>query len=124
LTLARWPNEGFAKIADVTEEQPFASHGIKGSKVGKFTYEGDRPSRRTIVGQDRAGRIILITTNSLIGMRLADLGAYLASTDLDLLNALNLDGGGSTMMVIKTGAPQLVPSFDPVPAVLAVYPRG
>ena len=94
---------------------------------GQPTFErtdGDRPSRRTIVGQDRAGRIVLITTNSLIGMRLADLGAYLASTDLDLLNALNLDGGGSTMMVINTGAPQLVPSFDPVPAVLAVYPKG
>jgi uncharacterized protein YigE (DUF2233 family) len=94
---------------------------------GQPTFErtqGDRPSRRTIVGQDRAGRIILITTNSLIGMRLADLGTYLASTDLDLLNALNLDGGGSTMMVINAGAPQIVPSFDAVPAVLAVYPKG
>lgn len=94
---------------------------------GQPTFErtnGDRPSRRTIIGQDRAGRIILITTNSLIGMRLADLGAYLASTDLDLVNALNLDGGGSTMMVINAGAPQIVPPFDPVPAVLAVYPKG
>ena len=94
---------------------------------GEPTFErtdGDRPSRRTIVGQDRAGRIVLITTNSLIGMRLADLGAYLASTDLDLLHTLNLDGGGSTMMTITTGAPQIVPSFDPVPAVLAVYPKG
>lgn len=94
---------------------------------GEPTFErtdGDRPSRRTIVAQDRAGRIVLITTNSLIGMRLADLGAYLASTDLDLVNALNLDGGGSTMMVINSGAPQIVPSFDPVPAVLAVYPNG
>lgn len=93
---------------------------------GQPTFErtdGDRPSRRTIIGQDQAGRIILITTNSLIGMRLADLGTYLASTDLDLVNALNLDGGGSTMMVINRGAPQIVPSFDPVPAVLAVYPK-
>ena len=94
---------------------------------GQPTFErtqGDRPSRRTIVGQDRAGRILLITTNSLIGMQLADLGTYLASTDMDLLNALNLDGGGSTLMVINEGAPQIVPSFDPVPAVLAAYPRG
>ncbi len=94
---------------------------------GQPTFErtnGDRPSRRTIIGQDSAGRIVLITTNSLIGMRLADLGTYLASTDLGLVNALNLDGGGSTMMVINAGAPLLVPSFDSVPAVLAVYGRS
>lgn len=93
---------------------------------GQPTFErtnGDRPSRRTIIGQDSAGRIILITTNSLVGMRLAEIGGYLASTDLDLIHALNLDGGGSTMMVINAGAPQIVPAFDPVPAVLAVYPK-
>jgi uncharacterized protein YigE (DUF2233 family) len=93
---------------------------------GEPTFErtgGDRPSRRTIIGQDSAGRIVLITTNSLVGMRLAELGTYLASTDLGLVNALNLDGGGSTLMVINAGAPLLVPSFDPVPAVLAVYAK-
>jgi hypothetical protein len=47
LVLARWPNEGFTKIADVTGEQPIDSHGIKGSKVGKFIYHGDRPARWT-----------------------------------------------------------------------------
>jgi len=45
LTLARWPNEGFAKVADIVGAQPFTSHGIKGDKVGKFIYEGNRPSR-------------------------------------------------------------------------------
>jgi uncharacterized protein YigE (DUF2233 family) len=93
---------------------------------GQPTFErtgGDRPSRRTIIGQDSAGRIVLMTTNSLVGMRLAELGTYLASTDLGLVHALNLDGGGSTLMVINAGAPLLVPSFDPVPAVLAVYPK-
>jgi Right handed beta helix region len=43
MTLARWPNEGFVKIASLTGGEPFASHGIKGDKVGKFVYEGDRP---------------------------------------------------------------------------------
>jgi hypothetical protein len=45
LTLARWPNKGFAKIANIVSEQPFTTHGIKGDKGGKFVYEGDRPSR-------------------------------------------------------------------------------
>lgn len=47
LTVARWPNQGFVKIVNVTTEQPIESHGIAGSKRGKFTYDGDRPNRWT-----------------------------------------------------------------------------
>lgn len=45
MTLARWPNSGFVQIADVSGGQPFASHGIKGDQIGKFTYAGDQPGR-------------------------------------------------------------------------------
>lgn len=45
MTLARWPNEGFVKIADLLNEQPFQTHGIPGDKVGKFIYEGSRQDR-------------------------------------------------------------------------------
>lgn len=45
MTLARWPNEGFVKIADVINEQPFKTHGIPGDKIGKFVYEGTRQDR-------------------------------------------------------------------------------
>lgn len=45
MTLARWPNEGFIHIVDVVEQDGHQIHGIPGSKVGKFRYEGDRPSR-------------------------------------------------------------------------------
>lgn len=93
---------------------------------GQPNYErtdGDRASRRTIIGQDSAGRIILMVTNGLFGMQLADLSTYLYSTDLDLRAALNLDGGGSTMLSLDTGASMTVPSFDAVPAVIAFYPR-
>lgn len=45
MTLARWPNEGFTKIAEVTGGQPIKVHGVAGDKVGKFTWEGDRPAR-------------------------------------------------------------------------------
>ncbi len=47
MTLARWPNEGFTKIAGVTDEQPRTIHGRRGSKVGAFYYEGNRPERWT-----------------------------------------------------------------------------
>jgi len=45
MPLARWPNEGFARVAGISSEQSFKSHGVAGSKEPVFTYEGDRPSR-------------------------------------------------------------------------------
>lgn len=45
MPLARWPNEGFAKVTGVSTEQPFTSHGAKGSKEPVITYEGGRPTR-------------------------------------------------------------------------------
>lgn len=47
MTLSRWPNEGFVKIVDIVEQDGHTIHGIPGSKIGKFVYEGDRPSRWT-----------------------------------------------------------------------------
>ncbi|MBW4438693.1 MAG: phosphodiester glycosidase family protein [Pleurocapsa minor GSE-CHR-MK-17-07R] len=92
--------------------------------AGVPNYErtnGDRASRRTIVAQDTDGRILLIVTNSLFGMTLADLSQYLADSGLSIQNALNLDGGGSTMFALNGGESITIPSFDPVPAVLAFY---
>ncbi|RIK79136.1 MAG: hypothetical protein DCC67_10870 [Planctomycetota bacterium] len=43
--LARWPNEGFANIREITKEAPATVHGRSGSKVGKFHYDGQRPER-------------------------------------------------------------------------------
>ncbi len=45
MTLARFPNEGFMRIADVAEYDGHQIHGIKGSRTGRFYYEGDRPQR-------------------------------------------------------------------------------
>jgi hypothetical protein len=45
MTLARWPNEGFVKIVGLVEPNTVNVRGTKGSKTGKFMYEGDRPKR-------------------------------------------------------------------------------
>lgn len=50
MQLARWPNESFLTIQSVTTNEPVTSHGIPGSKLGRFTYDSDRPLRWT---QDR-----------------------------------------------------------------------
>jgi hypothetical protein len=45
MTLARWPNKGFVKIAGTLGIDPTDIRGTGGDKVGKFVYEGDRPKR-------------------------------------------------------------------------------
>jgi hypothetical protein len=85
---------------------------------------GDAFARRTMVAQDSRGRILLMVT-PLVGMTLVELSEYLPATDLELVTVVNLDGGGSTLLSLNVpgGAESILSSFDPVPAVLAVYPR-
>jgi hypothetical protein len=93
--------------------------------VAAFTSNiQDRSTRRTVVAQDRSGRIILLAT-PVLGLTLYDLSAYLPTTDMNIVTAFNLDGGRSTLMVIDaTGSPEsVVTSIDSVPAVLAIYSR-
>ncbi|MBK9123287.1 MAG: phosphodiester glycosidase family protein [Chloroflexi bacterium] len=78
----------------------------------------DRATRRTVVAQDNAGRILWIST-TLIGMTLNDMATFLSESDLQIVHALNLDGGGSTMLA-SPGSD--IPSFDAVPVILAAYP--
>lgn len=78
-------------------------------------------SRRTLIAQDEAGNIVLMVTTGF-GISLYDLSQYLPDSDLNITTALNLDGGGSSMMYIAESDTTVL-SFDPVPAVLAVYAR-
>jgi len=45
MTLARWPNEGFAKIVDVLGATEKNVRGTKGTAEGIFTSDSDRPAR-------------------------------------------------------------------------------
>lgn len=80
-----------------------------------------RPSRRTVIAQDNLGRVLLMATPGF-GLSLGELSRYLAQTELNLVSALNLDGGGSTMLLNRP-ANERITSLDAVPAVLAVYAR-
>ena len=89
---------------------------------GSAAYTSARASRiarRTVIAQDAQGRILLMVTPGL-GLSLPALSETLAELDAEIVMALNLDGGGSTMMSAAPFGYRL-PSFDPVPAVLAVY---
>ncbi len=45
MSLARGPNEGFLRIRGVAVKDGTKGYDREGSKIGKFFYEGDRPSR-------------------------------------------------------------------------------
>lgn len=84
-------------------------------------FDQGRVSRRTVIGMDAEGRVLLMVT-PLLGLSLGDLAAYLPRTDLGLVNAFALDGGRSTMMSAPAGGIN-VPPISRIPAVLAIYPR-
>lgn len=92
-----------------------------GERAYRARSKGER-ARRTAIAIDRSGRILIIVA-PFLGLSLADLSAYLPRTDLAIEAALNLDGGRSTMLGLP-GAETMLPSLEPAPAVLAVYPRA
>ena len=94
---------------------------VENGQQAYYDTAATRLSRRTIIAQDVDGKILIMVT-PLLGLSLFDLSAYLPTTDLNLVTAINLDGGGSTMMTVPSMGFTLR-SFDAVPAVLAVYRR-
>lgn len=114
-SLIREPYQGEALEQAV---QAFPMLVLDGSSA--YTNARDvRASRRTVIGMDRSGHVILMATPG-IGLGLYDLSAWLPEAGLDLVSAFNLDGGGSTMMGILTTG-YMLNSIDAVPAVLAAY---
>ncbi len=85
-----------------------------------FANEDGVRARRTAIGVDGAGRVLVIVAPRG-AFTLAQLAAWLRDADLGLTAALNLDGGGSTGYT--AGPNDAVDSFTPVPAVIAVYAR-
>lgn len=78
-------------------------------------------ARRTVIAQDRSGRILFIVTPQGY-FTLHQLSAYLTASDLDLDIAINLDGGGSTGLLVAEPR-QVIPSKVLLPFVILVYER-
>jgi Phosphodiester glycosidase len=78
-------------------------------------------ARRTVIGQDRDGRILFIVAPQGY-FTLHQLSVYLTESDLNLDIAVNLDGGGSTGILVAN-PPEIIPSKVLLPFVILVYPR-
>jgi hypothetical protein len=91
-------------------------------KLG-FPAENDNHARarRTVIAQDRTGRILLIVAPDGY-FTLHQLSVYLTESNLDLDIALNLDGGGSTGILVADPREIISPNTL-LPFVILVYPR-
>ncbi len=83
--------------------------------------ENNVSARRTVIGQDKNGRILFIVAPQGY-FTLHQFSVYLTESDLNLDIALNLDGGGSTGILVADPL-EIIPPNRPLPFVILVYPR-
>jgi hypothetical protein len=83
--------------------------------------ENNARARRTVIAQDKAGRILFIVIPEA-HFTLHELSLYLTESDLNLDVALNLDGGGSTGILVADPREIIAPRTL-LPFVILVYPR-
>ena len=98
---------------------------IESGGIAAATGEGfDVESRRTVIAQDRSGKILLMTTGTFGEVNCYDLQYGLLNSGLDLDIAVALDGGKSTSMFIANGRDSVdIPAFSLLPTILAAYER-
>ena len=84
-------------------------------------FEDNLAARRTVIAQDRDGRILFIVTPRG-HFTLHQLSLYLTDSDLNLDIALNLDGGPSTGILVADPR-EVIPSQTLLPIVILVYSR-
>jgi uncharacterized protein YigE (DUF2233 family) len=78
-------------------------------------------ARRTVVAQDREGRILFMVAPQGY-FTLHQLSRFLTDSDLNLEIAVNLDGGGSTGILVAEPR-EIIPPTRPIPFVILVHPR-
>jgi uncharacterized protein YigE (DUF2233 family) len=92
---------------------------------GKLGFGAERENhvsaRRTVIGQDKKGRILFILAPQGY-FTLHQLSVYLTESDLNLDIAVNLDGGGSTGILVANPR-EIIPSDRSLPFVILVYAR-
>jgi exopolysaccharide biosynthesis protein len=84
-----------------------------------------RYARRSVIGIDKQGRIIVGVTDGVIGgLSFAELQELFAQPKwrLDAVELLNLDGGGSAQLYVKTGKfEEWLPGTSEVPVAIAFF---
>lgn len=84
-------------------------------------FEDNVRARRTVIAQDREGRILFLLAPRG-HFTLHQLSLYLTESDLNLDIAINLDGGPSSGIMLAEPR-EIIPSQTLLPIVILVYPR-
>ncbi len=89
-----------------------------------FPVETDMRARRTVIGLDEQGHVIILLSNDPL-LSLHELANWLAASDLCLDSALNLDGGRSSGLIVNLrDKTKYLPAYVPLPIVIGIYVRG
>jgi uncharacterized protein YigE (DUF2233 family) len=120
--LAAHPYDSMEMLVEAVQSFPVL---VKPGGVMGFPSDADdgRPARRTVVAQDRAGRLLFIVAPRGY-LSLHETALWLTESDLDVDVALNLDGGQSTGLILSAGETNFsIDSLGQVPAVIVVERR-
>lgn len=106
------------QLQQATQSSPML---IENGQRTQFNANG-ATERRTIVAQDKQGNLLFIISSG-VSFSLDETADLLASSDLSLQTALNLDGGASTGIYVKDSANNEKVTIDAItalPIVIAV----
>lgn len=95
---------------------------VRPGNKAAYTSDDIQRARRSAIALDRAGRVLLIVAPGAT-FSLAEWSQFLASADLDIEIAVNLDGGSSTGLIAQSEHGGVrIDSFVPLPFALLVLP--
>jgi uncharacterized protein YigE (DUF2233 family) len=108
------------QITQATQSSPML---VSNGKATQFNAD-PASSRRSVVAMDKAGRLLLIVSSGE-AFSLGELEDLLASSDLSIKSALNLDGGASSGLYVNSGPQNVqVDSITRLPLVIIVKTKG
>jgi uncharacterized protein YigE (DUF2233 family) len=107
------------RLKQATQSAPIL---MLGGKRTQFSADASQ-TRRSVVAIDKQGRLLFIVSPGQV-FSLDELADQLASSDLSIEVALNLDGGSSTGLYVNGGSPHVaIDSFAKLPLVIIVKAR-
>lgn len=118
-SLADQPFDPNVPLAQALQGWPML---VKPSIGASYYAEDYDRARRSALGLDHDGRVVLIVASTPV-FTLGEFSAWLAASDLELESAVNLDGGASSGLIVRSdSAPERIEPFVPLPIVLLVLP--
>lgn len=117
--LADAPYDAGEPVAEALQGWPLL---VRPGGEAAYDYEDGERSRRSAIAVDDAGRVLLLAAPTP-AFTLREFAEWLAASDLGISSAMNLDGGSSTGLLVRSEtAPERIEPFAPLPIVLLALP--